>query len=623
MKPQCIRPFCIFLLSIVIGSGQTVFPQSTQSRPRRVEQLAFNSEAHTASDESAVSNESASLDTLLPRTGLQFYLEVRGSGLSQLASSGTALGPIMKLLARPALGSASDWAAFAMGQMRILSSAKLAFVSYGADGSAALIEAANTADAESLRAGVTRLLGSRASAGGRGQPTTTVALAGRTVVAGEESVVGRLVEPGDVYRLGGDPFFSQARERFAGDPLFGYLDIGPTQVPAMPNSGNSANDSAYRAGAMAAELVKLGARPTAIAMGGRIEGDTLAVRALMFMDQTSSGNPLMGLFSSLTSGATSGEAMAAGLALPDTDLFVDFRVDWDKLYQSLEGLFTAFTNSQAGASDPLAATEQSLGFSIRNDLLPTLGSEIAISLSGAGAFFSAGRATSRTAKSAAAARPASPRFMLMVALKNSTRFEQLVSRLINKPGAPMLSRAAYRGAIVSSNKSVAFAVTRDFFVIGGSAAEIRRALDAYYMGNSLAVAPEFRAALGDARATTMQLYLSSAVATKLFEALQTATAKASGSVKELAQPAGRVAGLGISMRSDKDGVLLEMRAPVNLALAAMGALATGQSVLGGMTPGAPAGFGIPGPTPAAPGIPGGVRRATPKMTEDDLAPRRP
>src|SRR6185369_13323978 len=119
---------------------------------------------------------------------------------------------------------------------------------------------------------------------------------------------------------------------------------------------------------------------------------------------------------------------------------------------------------------------------------------------------------------------------------------------------------------------------------------------------------------------TAQLYLSSAVATKLLESLQTETAIASGSVKELAQSPARVAGLGLSVLPDADGMLMELRAPATLAFAAMALLATNRPANASlMAP--PGGFGIPASTTAAPRHANGSR--VPKMTDEDVVTRRP
>ena len=121
---------------------------------------------------------------------------------------------------------------------------------------------------------------------------------------------------------------------------------------------------------------------------------------------------------------------------------------------------------------------------------------------------------------------------------------------------------------------------------------------------------------------------------QLFEALQTETAKATASVKDLAQPSATasVAGLGISVTPDTDGLLMEMRAPANLAFAAMAALATGKPAPpASATTNAstdktliplPAGFGIPASaTTGVPRRPDGS--SVPKMTDDDIVLRKP
>jgi hypothetical protein len=618
MKARFALSLFLSALGLAFLLAQTALPQSHDTGPRRAGQpLAFNGSASLADNRTASESASASLDALVPRDGLQFYFEVRGGGLAQLAQSASALAPMTKMLARPLHASANDLAAFAASQMSTLARAKLAFVGYGADGTAALIEAANPADAESLRAGVAHWLGGRSN---NATAEASLAVRGRMVFAGEPAIINKIAKTDGADSLGNDEFFARARERFSSDPLFAYVEVSGPQLSAMPDASNSAS--------MAGMLTGLAMRPSVIAMGGRLEGETLIVRAQMFMDQRRGARSFFGLFSSLASITTAGEMHAANFAATDTDVFIDFRLDWDKLLQSIETMFATLASAQTnnGASpaetpfaDPMAKLEQSLGFSIRKDLLPTLGNEVAISLSSFDTFFAPQRLATRVQK-APAARFMPPRFMLMVALKDATKFEQLIARLLTKSGAQPMTRAAYHGAIISSNKSIAYAVTKDFFILGGSAADLRRALDAYFLGNSLAASTEFRAAMGGARETIMQLYLSSAVTTKLFETLQTETAKANGSVKELAQPPAHVAGLGMSMLPDADGILMEIRAPVSLAFAAMAALATSKPVPANLTT-APAGFGIPASATAAPRPANGSR--VPKMTDDDVVTRRP
>src|SRR5262249_42808661 len=240
---------------------------------------------------------------LVPRDGLQFYFEVRGSSLAQLAQSGAALAPMMKMLAGPVHASAGDFASFAMSQTGTLAKAKLAFVGYGAAGTAALLEAANETEAEQLRAGVARLLGVR---GSNKTDEASLAVRGRMVFAGEPAVVSRLTEASAAYPLGEDQLFARARERFGNDPLFAYIGVSAPQLSALAGDGRSAS--------MTGMLAAFGLRPYAVAMGGRLEGQTLVVRALMFSDQQRGANSFSGLFSSLASATTAGSMIAANFA---------------------------------------------------------------------------------------------------------------------------------------------------------------------------------------------------------------------------------------------------------------------------------------------------------------------
>lgn len=631
MKVRPILSSFISALCLALILVQTALPQSLESRPRRAEtSLAFNGNPNTSDNGAAAEGENGALDTLVPGEGLRFYFEARGSSLIQMAQSANALSPMMKMMAGPLRASANDFSAFALNQMGTLAKAKIAFVGYGTDGAAAIIEAANPADAESLRAGVAQLLGGRAnSAAGR----TGVAVRGRVLFAGNREVVTRFSESDGAYSLDHNPLFVRARERFNTDPLFAYVEVNAPLTSAMPSAGEPAE--------MAGMLTGFGMPASAMAMGGRMEGDMLAVHAIMFMNKQRNGmNPFAGLFSPLTSEGTAGPMRAANFAAADTDMLMDFRLDWDKVLQSFESLFATFagarSNTDQSASemqvaDPIGKMEQMLGFSIRNDLLPTLGNEAAVSLSGFDSMFTPSRSAQHATKAPTATR-VPPRFMVMVALKDSTKFEKLMAQFFTKMGAPAMARTAYHGATINSFKSVTYAVTKDFFLIGNSAAEIRRSLDAGLMGNSLTTLPAYRAATSSTHETSMQLYLSSAVATKLFEALQTETAKATASVKDLAQPSATasVAGLGISVTPDTDGLLMEMRAPANLAFAAMAALATGKPAPPAkantntdktLIP-LPAGFGIPASaTTAAPRRPDGSN--VPKMTDDDIVLRKP
>ncbi|HKS43048.1 MAG TPA: hypothetical protein VJX74_20715, partial [Blastocatellia bacterium] len=366
----------------------SALPQSLNTRPRRVTPVAY--EVHdlrptrTTDSRAAVAAEPATLESFVPREGLQFYFEIRNGGLAELARAGSAMTPVTKMLAAgPVKATTEDLMAFVISNLAALSNAKLALVGYGTSGTAALIEAANPADAEQLRAGVSvlftrnRTAAKTASAGELG-----VSLQGRMVVAGERATVARILESNGSFAVAEDQGFMKARERFSADPFFAYAELGSQSLPTGFGTGNAAYDAGM--------LASLGARPYAIAMGGSLQGDAMTVRALMLFSSKQGADSLFGMLGTFTSATQMGQPTAANFAAPDADIFVDLALDWDKLYDSIQSVFSMIASAQsnggpqasgAQSADLFAMLETSRGFSIRNDLIPTLGNEVAISLS--------------------------------------------------------------------------------------------------------------------------------------------------------------------------------------------------------------------------------------------------
>jgi hypothetical protein len=570
----------------------------------------------------------ATLESSVSREGLQFYFEIRNGGLAELARAANALGPVAKLLASgPTKVSASDLTGFVIKHLGPLAGARLALVSYGANGTAALIEAANDSDAQQLKAGVAQLLGTGrvASRASTKASEVDVNVRDRMVVAGPRALVDMLAGAKGAAVVANDQEFMKARSRFFNDPFFAYIDLGSMPL-RLPTTGDAAG-AAYTAGALAA----LNSRPYAIAMGGSLQGDVVTLHALLLYGANQNAGPFAGLFSSIASSARMGQPVAASLTTTDADLFVDMMIDWDKLYEAIESAFGMIAGAQsngglqpggAQSADMFAMAEASLGFSIKNDLLPTLGNELAISLAGLDRFLPSASARRATAP----ARPTMPRFMLMVALKDPAGFEKLISSFINKQGgaATQLARASYRGATISYNKDVAYAISGGFFIISGSATDIRRALDARALGNSLAATAEFREAVGSSQQAMMQAYLSPGVSNKIIESISTEIVKANAELKDYVTSTAQTrSAIGLTITPDPDGLMMEMRAPANLTFMALAAVATSKPSPYGITSASSTGTGIPSPTTPAAGTRNADGRRVPKMTNDDMMDRRP
>jgi hypothetical protein len=625
---RAMNSILVAVLCFTLVESVTALPQSS-ARELNAQPVAYDHSDFLAGrnpgDKPATRAERATLESSIHREGLQFYFEIRSGGLQELAQAANALGPVTKLLASgPMKVSTPDMASFLVGHFGLLAGARLALVGYGANGMAALIEAGSDSDAEQIRAGIAQLLGAGKVARKAGE--MGVKARGRLVVAGSPAITSAIIDASGGAVIANDQGFMKARARFPDDPFFAYMDLASMPLAAMPGGGDNAS-AAYTAGALAA----LNSKPYAIAVGGSLEGDSVMLRALLLFNTDQSAGPLAGLFSSVASQAGMGRPVGASFAATDADLFVDVMIDWEKLYEAIGSVFSAIAGAQsneasqsgvAQSPDLFAMAEASLGFSIKNDLLPTLGNEVAISLSGFDRFFGP---ASRPVSNAGKAAPL-PRFMLMVALKDPAKFEKLIGRIISTPGraSAQLARVPYRGATVTYNKDVAYAISGGFFIIGGSRNDICRALDARALGNSLASTPEFRASVGSSGQAMMQAYLSPGVAHKIYELIYAEVVKSNAELKDYvgktAQPRSAI---GLTMASDPDGLSMEMRVPTNLAFMAIAAMASGKPASYPITSAPSSGIGIPNPTTPASRTRNADGRRVPKMTSDDLMNRRP
>lgn len=560
----------------------------------------------------AASTETTSLESFVPKDGLRLFVEIRNAGLTELVKSPSSIQSFAKLLSSgPAKTTTSDLASFVMGNLVVLSNARVALAAYNA-GTLVLIEAANAADTEQLQPGVATLVGRshKSSASGTAVETT---LLGRVLLVGPREFAGKLAQITSAVSLAGDPEFVKARGRFEQEQFFAFIDLG--------SMSRSLPQAAMTPGAMAA----LNTMPPGIALGGSIAGDVATVRALMVSGSSHGAGLFPSLFSSLASATQAGQPMAGGFASADTDLFVDVMLDWDKLYDAIQSMLAMFVssfgysgNANAGGlprpqqgGDILAMLEGSLGFSIKHDLLPTLGSELAFSMSGLSHALSPKQAIAGVPK------PALGRFLLMVALKDSAGFERLIARLLNRSASAtaQFTRSPYRGVTVNSNKNMAYAIVNGFFVAAGGAAQIRRVIDAQASGLSLASTAAFKSAFGSSQHAALQAYLSPALANELSENLSRDRAKSNTSLVSASAVQARMP-IAIQLIPDADGMMIEARLPANLALLALASMAGGSSPRSGRTP-LPAGVGISEPGPR---LSGGPR--TPRMTDDDLR-RRP
>src|SRR5262245_39408653 len=271
------------------------------------------------------------LESVLPRDGLQLYFEVRGEGLPQLAKLAVAASPAAEADKSAGL-SVKELSGFALSHLAVLARARIALVTYSGAGFAIAIEAANANDARRVADDLARTLNRAQSrprttgtATGDKQPDAVEgvpdgrkfgsAVLGRVAVAGAEGAVERITDNSTLARLADDPDFMKSKSRFASDPFFGYLASNLSSIPNPPAGESNAsipnppagesNAASYMQGWALAQQTM----PRSLVFGGSIAGDTAEFHGLIDKPE---GKP--GVLSSFLSAVKSAQPTAAAFA---------------------------------------------------------------------------------------------------------------------------------------------------------------------------------------------------------------------------------------------------------------------------------------------------------------------
>jgi hypothetical protein len=602
---------CALLLLNLVGLAQTPGERPRRVRPAAIEDAVASNAAPMVAN---ASRQASLLEALVPREGLFFYVEMRGATLQEMLETG-AFAPLAKsMMADKSPGNGPDRLALLTSALSQLPDARLAIASFPG-GVVGFIEAASDGQAEQIRAGLERLKTREMSVGAKGG----------VVFAGTTEACAWVLKTEGRQSIADDSEFNRARQRFSDESIFGYLRFGP-RMSALPDNANPSYAAGY--------LTGLASIPAAIAFGGSREGDTFVIRAMTV--DSSRGSDSLGLSSSLSglltglllhSSQGASQKLADGFAPADADIFLEVLVDWDRLYDAVGLLMSAIGssvdnrgNATSGSVDLFATFETQLGFSIKNDLIPTLGNEVAISISGFDRFMNA-RVPARPAsvgKSTTARAIPSPRFMLIVALKDPASFEKLFDRLLSRlAGAgpsTVVSRVAYKNTTIVHAKSVAYCISDGFLVVGGTPADIRRALDSRTAGTSLATSDQYRKVIPDTSDGMLHVYVSSSLTSKLIDTLQNETGLRAASRSTVARVSGGPVGLVV--KKEGEDTMTELRMPLSLVSSIVAAISSIKPsiVWGETTPG----VGIPD----GDGTRTSTRRGTPTLTNEDIR-RRP
>ena len=275
--------------------------------------------------------------------------------------------------------------------------------------------------------------------------------------------------------------------------------------------------------------------PEAIGLAATMEGDTLIVRGLF---SHTPGKPLnvIPLLPSLISGSPLAYE-SSSLMPADTAVFISASLDIPQIY---DALFAAMRGQVAAVAERMAETGQAqgkpqekqkatfesqveameklLGFKIKEDLLASLGNEVAVSVPPQ---WLVSHTPTSSAKSSGP-QPSQPGLVFLISLRDKEKLRTILPRamgmlsLIGMGGQPLTEK---RGDVEIINYGAsAYAFIGNFLASAPDVSALRYLADQYASSNTLAANSNFHRSMSwQPRQTLGQVYVSSDLMKGLFE----------------------------------------------------------------------------------------------------------
>lgn len=306
--------------------------------------------------------------------------------------------------------------------------------------------------------------------------------------------------------------------------------------------------------------------PEAVGLAAAFDGDAIVVRALA-LNPPGTRPGVIPFFPLLVPGQAA--APQSPLIMPaDTEIFVSVSFDLPQIIETvLNGMTAAARNSDQDpkgetAEARIKALEKKLGFSIKNDLLPTLGSEVGACIPLQ--WFD----TSYSNRKRAKARQAVTSPAVVISLRDKESLRALLPRLLEELGIPrQFMRSEKQGDIEIINLGeLSLAFIDNFLVVSDEAASVRRVADAYANQQTLAQSQSFRNAVGwQPQQSLAQLYISKSLMESMLSETRRWLDPADVKTQEtLAQLNITPAALTYNASPDAGGYLHELHLPKNL-----------------------------------------------------------
>jgi hypothetical protein len=331
--------------------------------------------------------------------------------------------------------------------------------------------------------------------------------------------------------------------------------------------------------------------PGAFALGARLEGGAVVVR--LAVENNSDGRVSVIPFLPNFLAGPPVTAEAAEVAPADADVFLTTSLDWEQIYTSTVGaasispmLMTTIARGDdegeggEGSGDVkppkpeevVASVEKLFGFKFKEDLIPSLGNEIAFSMPLDPSDVSLGPGRRRAPKKDEKEKESEAGPVVIVTLKDPDKVRKILPRALVALGfVPFAERAPQaerrEGFEINSLGGFTYSVIDRFLVMGEDARAVRHVVDSYAARRTLASTDSYR---DSTRWQTPQKIVQAFLSDAFMRSTVEETKRRSGDSTDplvralLAQMEAPPESASLETTNEGDAVVHEVRVPVAL-----------------------------------------------------------
>jgi hypothetical protein len=332
--------------------------------------------------------------------------------------------------------------------------------------------------------------------------------------------------------------------------------------------------------------------PGAVALGVSLDRGALAMR-LAVANTPDGAVALIPFLPNIVSGPPV-TAEASAFAPDDAELFVAGSLDWNHVYNSTLGAASvnpaglmAMVNARGeggegeskaerepSADEVVTSIEKLFGFKFREDLLPSLGNEVALSMPLDASDFGIGPRV-RTSEKEEKERDAEPGPVVFVSLNDTAKMREILPRVFTalgfvSPGVPVSApekREGFEIRTLGASDGISYAIVNNFLLIGELKA-VRHSVDSFASRRTLATSNAYREATAwQAKQKLAHIFVSDSIVKRAVDDTKTRSAGSTDpAVRALLMQldVAEYAPASFETTNEGDVLLHEMRLPISL-----------------------------------------------------------